>query len=66
VKSKSQVRKSQVGGAGFTDKQERHWQRIESLAQQRKEWINRKYGTLGAASEVRHIDPATYKSTNET
>jgi hypothetical protein len=47
--------------ATFTDKHEQHWQRLESLEQQRKQWTNRKYGKLGAASPVRHIDPATYK-----
>jgi hypothetical protein len=47
--------------ANFTDKHEQHWQRLESLEQQRKQWVTRKYGKLGAASPVRHIDPATYK-----
>jgi hypothetical protein len=46
----------------FTDKHEQYWQRVERLADQRKQWVKtRKYGTLGAASPVRHIDPATYK-----
>ena len=46
----------------FTDKHEQHWQQQERLAKQHRQWVKtRKYGTLGAASPVRHIDPADYQ-----
>jgi hypothetical protein len=49
-------------GASFTDKHEQHWRRQLDTAKQRNQWVKtRKYGTIGAALPVRHIDPATYK-----
>jgi hypothetical protein len=48
-------------GASLTDKHEQHWRHQLDTAKQRNQWVkNRKYGTLGPASPVRHIDPATY------